>query len=59
MKSLNLNQMEQIEGGGCGLSLGLLGVAMVAATFIAAPIAAAVWAVGFIGGSINAADACS
>jgi malonyl CoA-acyl carrier protein transacylase len=59
MKKLNLEQMEKIEGGSCGLSLGLLGVSMVAATFIAAPIVAAVWAVGFIGGAINTAQACS
>lgn len=59
MKNLNFEQMEIVEGGGCAGSLGALGIAMVAATFIAAPLAAGVWAAGFILGSINAADACS
>ena len=58
MKSLDLNQMESIEAGYCGLSLGLLGGAMIAAAFIVAPIAAAIWGLCFIGASINAVDAC-
>ncbi len=58
MKSLNLKQMEVVEAGGCAGSLGSLGILLVAATFIAAPVAAGVWAAGFILGSINAADAC-
>lgn len=59
MKTLELNQMENLQGEGCIGSLGVLGIAMIGATMIAAPIAAGVWAAGFILGSVNAADACS
>lgn len=66
MKNLELNQIEQIEGGSCGFAVFMLGVAAVALFTMAAPVTftAAVIAsqastvVGFVGSSAAVGMEC-
>lgn len=63
MKKLDLNQMEVLEGGksnpvDCGLGLAGLAIAVVGAAAIVTTGGAALFAAGFILGSIGTARSC-
>ena len=63
MKTLELNQMEVIEGGdldlGCAMSAISLAATFAGAFLVTGPVGAGIFAVGFISGSIGLRASCS
>ena len=51
MNTLELNQMELVEGGSCAGDLIGLGLTFAGAFFVTTPVGAAVFAAGFMWGS--------
>ena len=60
MKTLDLNQMELVEGGDwfCAASMVGIGASVIAAAAIVTTGGAALFLVGFVAGSISAAGSC-
>jgi hypothetical protein len=61
MKTLNLQEMEMIEGGisDCGVQALKLGATFLGAFLVTGPVGAGVFAARFIWGSVKLAEACS
>jgi hypothetical protein len=59
MKTLDLEQMEKIEGGSCGWAAFGLGLTVLGAFLVTGPIGAGLFAAKFIHGSIGFAQSCS
>jgi len=61
MKTLELNQMENVNGGdlGCTMSAISLAATFAGAFLVTGPIGAGIFAVGFISGSIGLGASCS
>lgn len=58
MRKLDLNQMENLSGDGCGWAAVGLGIAFAGAFLVTGPIGAGVFAASFIHGSISVAQDC-
>lgn len=58
MKKLELNQMENLEGGGCAWSAIGLGLTFAGAFLVTGPIGAGLFAATFIHNSIDVANSC-
>jgi len=58
MKKLELNQMENLEAGGCAWTAVGLGLTFAGAFLVTGPIGAGIFAASFIHGSISFAQDC-
>ena len=58
MKTLDLQQMESIDGGSCGTSIASLSLSYAGAFLITGPLGAGLFVVAFAFASYNAVSAC-
>ena len=58
MKKLNLEKMENIEGGSCASSALGLGLSVAGAFLVAGPVGAGLWAVSHLVAVYNLTESC-